>query len=115
MGEHTPTPWATEYRKGQNSFYGQDIYEAATGETIATAAWYPVALSDTHTTTNREANAAFIVKAVNCHDDLVAALEEARSAVEYAYRGTDSGTPDERKFSHTAEVIRAALAKAEAP
>lgn len=69
----TPTLWRTEYRRRRDGDYGQDIMDAG-GALIATAAWYPIALSDGWEGTNREANARLIVLAVNSHDALVEAL-----------------------------------------
>jgi hypothetical protein len=61
------------------------------------------------------ANAELIVRAVNAHDDLVAALKGAESilwmAESYAEAG-GSGGPEMREYAPVAEMIRAALAKA---
>lgn len=80
---HTPTPLATSYREipgDKNGMMSQQIYDA-TGETIANCAWHP--FEDEHGIfrTDREANAAFIVKACNNHEKLVKALEDARDAL----------------------------------
>lgn len=56
-GKHTPTPWTFDGNCGG--------YISQSGERIARA----YALND----------AAFIVRAVNCHDELVEALSNARS------------------------------------
>jgi hypothetical protein len=69
---HTPTPWETSYRERSNGSYGQDIYDS-NGATIATCEWYSVP-TPTGFVTNRTANAEFIVRAVNSHQQLVEAL-----------------------------------------
>jgi hypothetical protein len=75
--KHTPGPWGTAYRKTARG-YAQDIFDAQ-GLSIATSAWYPVAVSETTTGTNREANAKFIVRACNSHAVLVEALNDYMS------------------------------------
>ena len=65
----TAGPWSTEYRKTALGGYAQEIF-AADGGLIATAAWHPVKLSDTTTTTDREANARLIAAAPDRYDAL---------------------------------------------
>jgi hypothetical protein len=82
---HTPGPWSTSYREGRDGgMWRQDIYDVH-GETIATCAWYRVPTADGYTT-NREANAEFIVRACNSHAELLAALKELRDACAAAMR-----------------------------
>jgi hypothetical protein len=58
---------------------------------------------------NRDANAAFIVRAVNAHADLVAALKElARIVVAQAWGSTWPGRPHAQM-----DAARAAISKAE--
>ena len=92
--EHTPTPWAAN--------------EWATGWTVsAPDSHYSVChLAGCN---NAAENAAFIVRAVNTHDELVARLEQALQYIEH---------PDVRSipFALSVDVIarhtREALAKA---
>ncbi len=66
MSTHTPTPW---FIAGTGTIrYG----EGRDAGWIATVHWR-----------NREANAEFLCRAVNAHDDLVAALENIFSRVSY--------------------------------
>lgn len=64
--KHTPTPWEVNPR---HKLIVQVIDDEEYGRTIAECG-YGSSLDADH-----EANAAFIVKAVNCHDDLVSALQ----------------------------------------
>lgn len=69
--KHTPTPWAvTPIGQGTNDFC---IHAAGIPWQLAYLA------ANSQIDWPVEANAAFIVRAVNSHDDLVAALKEARS------------------------------------
>ncbi len=91
---HTMTPWIVDNVKtdgGLNITY----VATATDEQIS-----PIAKVTSH---NASANAAFIVRACNTHDELVAALEDAYQALS-----------EEMGFyqSTTAIKIRAALRKA---
>ena len=61
--KHTPTPW--EY-DGQGYIFGPD------NEMIAELRGFGGNLP-------MDINAAFIVKSANCHDELVAALEEVKA------------------------------------
>lgn len=60
--QHTPTPWSAEVGGGRGSWI-----KGYTGE------WTALSCGDTDA--SAEANARFIVRAVNCHDELLAALE----------------------------------------
>lgn len=68
--KHTPIPWQQEHTKDKK-VNSVDIY-ANNGACIAT-------VRSNHGYETREANAAFIVKAVNCHDQLVEALQKIAS------------------------------------
>lgn len=71
--QHTPTPWvATPIGQGTNDFC---IHAAGIPWQLAYLA------ANSQIDWPIEANAAFIVRAVNSHDDLVAALKEAREYV----------------------------------
>jgi len=88
---HTPTPWSV-FRAGKQ--YGID---AESMQSI-------VSFGDDHepdigvqgaTIEEAHANAEFIVRAVNSHEDLVAALKEARGYLElYAGTGFDFSAID---------------------
>lgn len=78
--EHTPTPW----KASGNAVFRDGHCLAMTGTDI----WMPEV---------EEANAAFIVRACNAHDDLVAALEAVAEA---------------RMPGEARRIARAALAKA---
>lgn len=119
MGDKsTPTPWAV---------HG---CEAGCGQIWSIPGDWCVAFCDTSSpeegvTTPREvyeANAALIVRAVNCHEELVVTLKIARSALDSA-----EGVPEERPadeieyysldpiaYASAISHIRAVLAKVEA-
>ena len=65
MTQHTPTPW---------SYDGRDIWATNSGNAVNVARLLTPKLA--------EANAAFIVKAVNSHAALVEALKAAQSYIE---------------------------------
>jgi hypothetical protein len=103
MSEHNATPW--RYTADNNTSYGRVVIEASDGWTIA---W----VIDDITSVDPEANAAFIVRAVNAYDDLVAALRPfAELADIFASTGASTiGGPDMGKALAAA---RAALTKAQ--
>lgn len=84
---HTPTPWITD-----TEHYPNDQVFTIGGAIIADCKWTP------HDHNIRRENAAFIVRAVNCHADLLAALELIRD-----------GMADDRAYR---DCARAAIAKA---
>jgi hypothetical protein len=66
----------------------------------------------------RDANAAFIVRAVNCHDELVTALRElleADHAVAETFHDRDSNDLAINQLIAAQKAARAALAKATTP
>ena len=65
-------------------------------------------------TTSSDDDAAFIARAVNAHDDLVAALREIADGCD-AYRPGHVNEHKNRTKVMISEIARAALAKAEAP
>jgi hypothetical protein len=85
--EHTPTPWYVA--GGKTIRYG--VKGAGGDGWIGKANWQ-----------NGEANAEFIVRAVNCHDELVAVMKEARD------KGYTAPWPDGLR-----DRINLAIAKAE--
>lgn len=90
---HTPVPWTREPGGSRGSWIGNDGH------------WSALACGDNDFAAS--ANAALIVRAVNAHADLVAALREA----------LDSRAPDYAEAAHPGwyERAKAALAKAETP
>ena len=89
--QYTPTPWAVAD--------GPEIYSVPAYRSVA------MALADG----NEDANAAFIVRACNSFDDLVAALSFNVSICANTCHQVDRQTAGEMY-----EMARAALAKAEA-
>lgn len=74
MNDHTPTPWQI----------GITLYPYVHFYGPSDVAGFSVAIGSCVTSfgkENDEANAAFIVKACNAHDELVAALENVRSII----------------------------------
>lgn len=66
--KHTPLPWSvvlTDHPDNGDDCWGIDAESGSVGFCEGP---------------NDEANAAFIVRAVNCHDDLVAALNQVKAA-----------------------------------
>lgn len=73
--KRTPTPWTITFDDDKDHDY---TIRGADGEFIANdTCYYPSAPN--------EADAIFIVKAVNNHDDLLAALRKVRSLLEVEY------------------------------
>lgn len=101
--EHTGTPWkvATDYRHAQE---GRADIVAWANQTVTLA---KLPGPDGYT------NAAYIVRAVNSHADLVAALEACVSALEAVTRDLDAdlGSIDHEP-DDTLAIARTALARA---
>lgn len=98
--ETTPPPWVCGDESDPNqcgNIYSHD----ATGSIIASCVDFIYAPRDK---SEQNANAAFIVKAVNCHDELVAALKACIT----------THCSNEKLFCSACSPARAALAKAEA-
>src|ERR1700735_2276674 len=92
VSEHTPTPWILD---GEHL---RTIVRGAESTIIAVRHRLPAV---THA-----ANAAFIVRAVNAHDDLVAALKETKASLsEYGSAYSDG------IIIHVKVIVDAALAK----
>lgn len=75
IATHTPTPWMV--RPDSREIWSAMLSES--NRMVAQVAAAPFAPYPTSAEGN--ANAAFIVRAVNAHDDLVKALEEAADAL----------------------------------
>jgi len=59
---HTPGPWRTEYQRGADLMYRQNILDAE-NRVVATCAWCGIAARDGWTISARDANAALIADA----------------------------------------------------
>jgi len=111
MSEHTPTPWRADMGEFPPQMKLEPYlrsYVGPDGETIRVKGF---ALSGGNVEMDEaRANSEFIVKAVNCHDDLVAALRASKAALElqgFVGKGKHgAGDPE-------INTIDAALAKAE--
>ncbi len=104
--KHTPTPWRVEGLAGP---YPCEVY----GTTFRGARQLIARCSGAKV---RDGNAAFIVKAVNAHDDLVEALRNSQQAIREL---RENGAPhaywdDIEKANLAALSLDAALAKANA-
>lgn len=112
MAEHTPTPWSYKPAK----FPTDGEFDCGIGAAIGGTSFCIAETFGRCATTiklDAQANAAFIVKAVNSHDDLVKALEEILSA-EKEFR---EGMPDAWEgdpLTDACKQAREALAKVSA-
>jgi len=96
LGQHSPIPWA-DATEGEVAYSIED----ANG----------IVLCDVHLNTGG-ANSAFIVKAVNHHDELVAALRELNAAITELQMRLSTGALD--RCSTAQDVTEALLTKLEA-
>lgn len=102
IAAHTPTPWfyrAKIFNNGENT----DALGSIRGPASDNDPWF---IATVEHMPGAEANAAFIVRAVNAHEDLVAAL---RLACTQAVRDANWDKPPQSKWYYAA---KAALAKA---
>jgi hypothetical protein len=114
--EHTPGPWKA-YKNEEKQFINIFANSEKDGK-IADRVAYVLGVEYPDTIDRKaEANAAFIVRACNCHDELLAACKAAlvfiNNGVALGYiRMPDPDTPD--TAHNTPIMLRAAIAKAEA-
>ena len=101
MSEHSPLPWRIYALENSNALHIDD----AGGQDIVTA-WGWGEPEDA-----MRANAAFIVRAVNCHADLLAALKSTLDWLS-SFSMPPAATIAEKQ-DHMA-ILEAAIAKAEA-
>jgi cell division protein ZapA (FtsZ GTPase activity inhibitor) len=102
---HTPTPWKT--LKGRTVLHIMGAHHGVCQ--ISTTGYKGSTRAELKEYAERaEANAAFIVRAVNCHDELVAALEKARRQLHRCM--TVSGN-DTEYADAAVEYIDAALSR----
>jgi hypothetical protein len=119
MSEHTPTPWRADMGEFPPQMKLEPYlrsYVGPDGETIRVKGF---ALSGGNVEMDEaRANSEFIVKAVNCHDDLVAALRavEPFGDLRPSKELKKGLSPADRKaFDEIIGKVRAALAKVNAP
>jgi hypothetical protein len=117
--KHTPTPWRSSAEVTQEK--NPRRFESAVTTDSGTILNIPVASCAFPGLLRQEeceANAAFIVRAVNCHDEMADALAASKSAIEGLLRilAVDFSTfsPTEGPFWKAVSKCNAALAKAEA-
>ena len=102
-GVHTPTPWRITGRAGYTG-HGINSGNKRICSINSNSALWP------H---ERDANAAFIVRAVHCHDELVGALKKIVACDDYAPNG--HGLCDSENYNqepHSSGVLDGALALA---
>lgn len=105
--QHTPTPWKVLIdSRGEPNLWGADG--------ILMGTLYHDGISDAKPI--QLANAEFIVRACNNHDDLLAAMESCEREMSNAYRKglVDSLAPkaESSSFTQAVSVARAVIAKA---
>jgi hypothetical protein len=119
MSEHTPTPWEVqEYGEcddgvgiiGLRTNDGVP-YSSPTNGLVAWATLHPTEM-DANDPTRAQANAAFIVKAVNSHDALVKALKSLTNEMAGIWDAFEYGLRTENSNTNYA-VAREKLAEAE--
>lgn len=106
--DRTPTPWQTG-AKSRRTFHRLIVGQR--GEPVAEIS---IPMPTTKQIINTaHANAAFIVRACNAHDELVAALRDLLDAVQSNHEGGALKTQDEI-FAQAGHAAIAALAKVSA-
>lgn len=110
MPEHTPTPWGSAPTGNMATDYSQPFAIYAKGEPSLVAGCF----GDTRGGIEAAAaNAAFIVKAVNCHDELMAAARRVLDGLNARIDAASAANEPVPVFDGIAD-LRAALAKVEA-
>lgn len=104
-GKHTATPWFVcgdpGHEPQSDSWYlGRTIGSVPEGTRVCD-------MTPLRNQLGREADARFIVRAVNAHDDLIAALDNAEAVMSIVEPRSDKA-----QYLDALEKIRAALAKA---
>lgn len=110
MTAHSPTPWScddaiTEPDTGHRVAY---IYEPSQGDIVAQV-WKPCGHDDDE---GIKANARHIVRCVNCHDELLAALNECLTSNNAQCIVTNDVAYMMRRFKAINKIVDAAIAKA---
>ena len=106
MMEHTPTPWSIDKLPTRICVAGRKGFS---GDYRVADAHQSPQLAFTPRHEEAVANAAFIVKAVNSHDELVAALKNVANT--YDAKSYREGSQERR----LGDLARAALSRAEQP
>ena len=105
--QHAPTPWEIVRQSGDDKDDFLAIFAKAVNKQPVTVLF--MGGSDAHSAfKNYKANAAFIVKAVNCHEELIAALE---AAIEQIKSSKEFNAPIKQSF-HVKNLIENNLKKA---
>lgn len=76
MTKHTPTPWCYKFSEDMNGYENENYVLYSEEENLCAGNYYSTPGIE------KEADAAFIVKAVNMHDELVKTLQEAADRLE---------------------------------
>ena len=86
MSQHTPTPWIVKH--------SDTIYSTVTDRLIADCEFTPHSERPHAPRSEDEANAAYIVNAVNNHERLLEALKDAQKNYSMLYAEAMANTPD---------------------
>lgn len=106
--KHTPLPWEAIPAKDEHG--DETISIRGDAQFIAMMDLVSIDGGPYHKPPNCYANAQMIVKAVNCHDELLTALKEALPYVEGAY---ECAFPNVIENDAVVKQIKAAIDKAE--
>lgn len=117
--QHSSTPWHARHDEHDNLLsiaYGDDrtLLRPALGTIHETGVVRAILTSCALDASNEEqhyADIAFLLRAVNSHDDLLAACKDAESTLEVVIAQGDLGL--QAISGETIDVVRAAIAKAE--
>ena len=102
---HTPTPWKLNKAGSQKTIYINTADEEGL---------YLADLQNCQGTETTEANAEFIVRACNSHDDLVKALKEVKEQIGEVFYSQKQDNPEhDAAIDRIVSVVGEALAKAE--
>lgn len=108
--KHSPLPWkSTAWERGGEQVHDECAIHDANGEWVGDTVIDHD--SSTATSATPHANAAFIVNAVNSHDDLLAACKAILCAPSIGSNGPGSITLEVQTYR--LNQLRAAIAKAE--
>jgi hypothetical protein len=107
ISKHTALPW--EYRRDEE----EDRHYIATGVFCIVHDVHGTRITNNRGQEEREANARFIVRAVNSHDELLAALKELRCWIGQGKSAVTAGAKCEC-LSDALEKADAAIREAEA-
>lgn len=107
---HSPLPWRVE-----ENWYDGPLFDLKSGDLdIGTSMVYDTAHPEVRDFDADAANAAFVVKAVNCHDELVAALKAWLAFLDALPGSTEFTFSSGRALIEARNKSDSALAKADA-